>query len=113
MTADFYIKMGDTYPPITTRLLTEDGTPIPDGSVQSVRFLFKRIGPRGQLIEHLSEDAEKVAGEDGTYRYEWKEGDTDIAGRYVAEWQVTYADLVTRTFPTNRFNSVAIVEGLG
>jgi hypothetical protein len=40
-----------------------------------------------------------VTPADGTVRYDWQAGDTAPAGRFLAEFEVTYSDGAIETFP--------------
>jgi len=42
--------------------------------------------------------------------YAWTPSDTDLAGRYQAEFKVTYADGAIETFPNRGFITVIIPE---
>lgn len=46
----------------------------------------------------------------GYVEYVWAAGDTDTAGRFVAEWRVVFTDGTVQTYPTVGFDNV-LIEG--
>jgi uncharacterized protein YfaS (alpha-2-macroglobulin family) len=46
----------------------------------------------------------------GVVRYSWGTDDTDEAGRYRAEFEVTYADGSVETFPNDGFHDVVLTR---
>ena len=49
----------------------------------------------------------------GAVHYEWGTGDTDTAGTYSAEWEVTYSGGGVATFPDDGYLTVNVVADLG
>lgn len=91
---DFIIGRGDTLYPFDDVLLDGTGTPIDLSAATAVRF---RMGTKRSLGE-LADPSDLVVDADGSFldrpngvvRYSWQDGDTDVAGRYLAEWKVTF-----------------------
>lgn len=112
--ADFEIKEGDTSPAIKYQLQDEDGNPV-DLSGANVRFMM-RLGSADTLKIDTSESG-AVAVTDaagGIVEYAWQVDDTDAAGTYQAEWEVTYSDGSVETFPnTEDFIIIGINKDLG
>jgi|AntDeeMinimDraft_5_1070356.scaffolds.fasta_scaffold02199_11 hypothetical protein len=104
MTAEFYIKAGDTLPNIRGELLDDDGNPA-DVSGSTITFnLEKRNG-----ANVLTESASTVnGGQDGVVEYDWTPGDTDTPGAYRAEFVVDYGNGDKETFPNRDYIDVFI-----
>jgi hypothetical protein len=49
-----------------------------------------------------------IDAEDGNIRYEWADSDTDEAGRYRAQFVVTYPNDDVETFPSDGYHDVFI-----
>lgn len=116
MAADFNIKRGDTTPPIESELQDNDGQPV-DLTGASVRFLMKpRGGPTLTVDGAADVDADPTTGR---VSYSWVGpvgvtlGDTDEAGEYAAEWEVTFADGSVQTFPNSTYLNVLVKRDLG
>ena len=115
--ADFTIKTHDTAPFIAQTLLDWTGNPV-DIAGASVIFVMSAFGEDPQFV--LSEPASNdqtgdhlTDGSTGYVSYEWQDGDTDVAGAYVAEWEVTFLNGEVETFPNGGHVDIAIEEHLG
>lgn len=100
----FPIKRNDTSPAIKVQCTDSTGTAI-DLSGASVSF---HMTDDGDTIVNSS--ATIMDASNGKVKYEWSDGDTDSAGRYQAEFEVTYSDSSVETFPNNGFIVVEIHE---
>lgn len=110
---DFTIKQGDTAPAISAQLLDgNDPIDLEDGIVA-----FR--------MEHDIEDVSvaalctRVDIPEGRIAYTWREGDTDVVGRYSAEFIVDYdypesiAEFdVDETFPSDEYLDIRVTESL-
>jgi hypothetical protein len=112
----FYIKRGDTEPPIKCILKDANGTVV-DPSDGTVRFHMSKV--RGRSITSLIDAPaaiENMTYEDATVKgvaYYWTTGDTDqTAGEYSAEWEYTDKDGGVWTFPNDSHNVVHITAQL-
>jgi hypothetical protein len=107
--ADFVIRQDDTAPRLYADLTDAAGSPV------------VVTGADVELHLHgLTVDDEKslVAAVDGAVDdhnrvyYDWVAGDTDSAGYYSGEWQVTYDNGQVETFPNDGVFLVQVVEQL-
>jgi hypothetical protein len=109
MAVDFYIKQGDVLPVITTQCLDENGAAV-NLTGASVRFLMR---PQRQAAIKVNALASITTAAEGRAKYEWQSGDTDRAGTYEAEWEVTFADGKKSTFPNDGYNTIAVLTQIG
>jgi len=104
----FRIKTNDTGPVLSVTMTDANGNPVGlEGA--SARFHMKAFG-----ADSLKIDAPATIGAagDGTVRYDWVVGDTDTAGTYYGEVEVTYGDATVETFPNNGYFTIIIKEDL-
>lgn len=92
----FTLKQNDTSPSIQATLKNASGSAV-DLSGATVKFHVKSVD--GTL--KINQTATLVDEDNGVVKYDWQAGDTDTVGTYYAEFQVSYADLTTETFPNN------------
>lgn len=102
----FYIKRNDTSPSIQRTLLDASGTAI-TLSGATVRFHMRS---RADGSTKTDEAATIVDAGNGIVKYDWVAGDTDTAGTYDAEFEVTYADTTIETFPNSGFIDIIVME---
>jgi len=94
-----WIKQGDTRPYLRKRLLDGEGAAV-DLTGATVRFHMRGVDETVAKVDDFAvPDADQVTNE-GWVEYRWATGDTDTAGRYYTEWEVTYSDGTVQTFPT-------------
>lgn len=98
----FYLKKGDTSP----SLLYAISPATTDLTGATVSFNMRLSGGATKV----SRAAAVVVTATGTptVRYDWKAADTDTAGFYEAEFEVTYAGGAVETFPNSDFIRVSI-----
>jgi hypothetical protein len=99
----FVIKRGDTSPALRFALLPD--TVSLAGA--SVRFQMRARGG-GTLINRPAEIL--AAFEPAIVGHLWAPGETDQAGRFEAEFRVTYLDGAVETFPNLGFIEVFVTE---
>lgn len=107
--ADFFIKRGDLKPSITSTLTDSAGDPVSLVGAE-VTFLMREIDSAEAIV---NAPAEIISASAATVRYEWASGDTDVEGGYYSEWEVSFADGTTGTFPNSGYDTIAILEDLG
>lgn len=98
----FTIKQNDTSPAIQATLQDSAGTAISLVGA-SVRFHMKSLS--GSVVVDSPMTVTNAAG--GVVRYNWQTTNTQTAGTYYAEFEVTYSDMSVETFPNN--DNIAIV----
>lgn len=109
MTTDYRRVVGDTGPPIRDTLVADDD-PV-DVTGASVEIHITKPDD-----SEVSDDTDgNVAIEDaggGQLRYEFQTGDLDQEGRYLYEWEVTFADDTIQTYPSNDERAIWVREEL-
>ena len=94
---DFNIRRTDTLPSVSGTLLDPDGNPV------------NLTGASAEFIWRLSTDAKSAAVSgsavvvdttNGVVRFDWSSGETDVAGIYLGEFEVTFSDSNQLTVPT-------------
>jgi hypothetical protein len=96
----FQIKRGDTGPAIRYALSPASI----DLTGATVRFKMAPVG--GETV--LDQIAAVITTSPPVVEYAWAEADTATAGRYNAEWEVTYSDATVETFPNKGFLMVSV-----
>lgn len=104
MADEFNIKVGDTLPALEARLLTTEGTVVPNLASATVAF---RMCPKGSDTATVSAAATVTSAATGAVSYQWLDGDTDTAGDYEAEFIVTSAAGV-QTVPSKGYIRVRV-----
>jgi uncharacterized protein YfaS (alpha-2-macroglobulin family) len=102
----FYIKTGDLLPTIRAQLTGAGGAPVKLAGA-SVEFHMKNAA--GTLKVNANATVENAAR--GVVEYAWTGTDTDTAGTYTAEFEVSVAGK-TMTFPNDSNIAVVISDEL-
>ena len=105
----FRIKTNDTSPKLSVTLTDALGTPIGLAGC-AARFHMKAFGASSLKIDAVADIDEDF--DSGVVEYSWQAGDTDTAGTYYGEIEVTYGDNTVETFPNNGYFTVIIKEDL-
>ena len=104
----FRIKTNDTSPKLAVTLEDALGNAIGLAGC-SARFHMKAFGASSLKIDSVATITDDVAGK---VEYSWTGTDTDTAGTYYGEIEVTYADNAIETFPNNGYFTIIIKEDL-
>jgi len=103
----FYIKRRDTSP-IYRAILKDGDDAIVDVTGATIRFhMFDQTG-----TSKVDAAAVINSGTAGDVQYEWTADDTDTAGFFDVEFEVTYSGGRVETFPNYGFERVHIHEDL-
>ncbi len=112
--ADFFIKQGDLVPHLA-ETLEDDTFAAVDLTSANVRFKMRKIDATS-LITNASANILQVGdgsdGSKGDVSYTWSAGDTDEAGLYQGEWEVTFTGGAVETFPNAGFTLIRITPEL-
>lgn len=110
MATDFFIKQSDTAPPIVVVLndASEDAVDLSTSS--SIMFIMSNK-LTGEVVVEAAADL--LDADSGQVQYQWQTGDTDAAGVYKAEFEVTWDDGTIETFPNSKYISIKVVVDLG
>lgn len=103
----FHLKKRDTSPALLYRL-----DPAVNLAGASVVFNMRPRGGGAVVVDRAAASI-KGAPSDGVVRYDWDPADTAAAGRFEAEFEVTYSDGTVETFPNNDFIVVQINGDIG
>lgn len=114
---DFSIKANDRLPVIQS-VLTSGGdvpTAVNLTGINSIKFIMRAADVDWQPIAgtpKVNSPATVVTPASGIVEYPWATGDTNLAGRYVGEWEVTWSNLKKQTFPTRSYHTIEILADL-
>ena len=103
----FFVKRNDTQPRMLARLTDGYGAAI-NLTDCSVRFHMKLIA----CAIKIDASAAIVTPLEGVVRYDWQPSDTNAAGSYKAEFEVTYPDNTIETFPNDSYIRVEIIDDI-
>lgn len=104
----FRIKTNDTGPKLAITL--EDALLTPAKLLgSSARFHMKAFGASSLKVDGPVTIENAFTGQ---ISYSWQQGDTDTAGTYYGEIEVTYGDATVETFPNNGYFTIIIKEDL-
>jgi Rib/alpha/Esp surface antigen-like repeat protein len=103
-----FIKQNDTNPAMEFTLQDSDGQAV-DLSGATARFLMRA---RGGTTVKTDAAASITNAASGVVQYTPVAADTDTAGQYEAEIEVTYSDSTKETFPSRGYISIVIQDDI-
>jgi hypothetical protein len=101
----FHIKQGDRLPVIDELLRNDDGTII---VLTGATVRFHLVTRQGNV--KVNQPAVIVDPLTGHVRYAWAAIDTDSAGTWLREWEITFPDGKVLTVPNDREGYRVIIE---
>lgn len=105
--AEFYIRQNDTASPITATLTDEAGAAI-ELTGATIKFQMAPIQGGAVKVSATATNLDTGPANRGQVSYQWTTGQTDTAGLYLGEWQVTFAGGAKQTFPNDGYTLVRV-----
>lgn len=109
MTIDFFMKRNDTLPQMSAVLRDEQGQPV-DLTDATVRFHMKSVDGDTPKIDREGQSVGDPTT--GRVTYDWTTEDTDEAGVFFAEWEVSFAGGDQATYPNDGYYVVQVLADL-
>lgn len=106
---DYVTKVGDKEPAIEAVLEDANGDPKDLSNASGVSFHMKE--PRSGTAK-IDKAATITDAPNGVVQYSWDAEDVDEAGEFEAEFEVTWSDGDTETFPKDGFLDLNFLEPL-
>lgn len=104
----FRIKTNDTSPKLVITLQDAGGNVV-NLSGATARFHMKAYGESSLKVNAGADITDEP---NGRIEYSWEASDTDTAGTYYGEVEITFGDLSVETFPNNGYFTIIIKEDL-
>jgi len=111
----FPLKQNDTSPQFKTTVKKPNGDAKDLTGYNKIRFLMRSPGSDTAKVDADTDSGVVVIdAATGEIKYEWSEADTDESGMWQAEWEITYGDGTTETYPNGeRYIAVEIGDDVG
>ena len=103
----FFIKRNDTVPYLDAALQDDRGRPI---NLTSTTVLFHMRDTADDSVKISGAAVTVLSATRGEVRYTWTSNDTDTAGNYEGEFQVTFDAGGVHTFPNNGYINIIMLE---
>lgn len=104
----FRIKTNDTSPSLVVSLTDYAGSKV-NLTGATAQFHMKKYGASTLKVDAA---ATVTSASNGQVTYDWSASDTDTAGTYYGEIEITYSDSKVETFPNNGYFTIIINEDL-
>ncbi len=105
MSKKTFLKQNDTAPEFVGTLRDGNGVPV-DLSGATARFLMRDGFPPREL--KIDQPAVIIDAPNGQVQYNWAAADTDTAGVFHAEVEITFGTGEVETFPSTGYHQVVI-----
>ncbi|MHA2047381.1 MAG: hypothetical protein ACW99G_21550 [Candidatus Thorarchaeota archaeon] len=109
---DFYIKEGDTSPPLVGTIVDENEAPIDLTNASTLKFLMINPGDAATKIDNTP-NATVLDALTGRVQYQWSGADTDTPGDYDGEFEITWLSGDITTAPNFRYIRIKIGREIG
>lgn len=112
---DFHIKVGDLEPAIEATLEDGEGNAVDIENATAIEFHMRLPGATTAKVDAAATKLQVGDGNDGSkgkVRYAWIAGDTDTAGLFNAEFEVTFPGPRLSTIPNDGHLLVEVTEQL-
>jgi len=106
----FNIKQDDTRPYLRVNITDQDGNVV-DLTGGSVKF--NMVSDDNDRTVKVNSSADIVTATSGVAEYRWSSSDTDTAGKYLGEFQVTLSDGTVFSVPADDSLKVIIKKDYG
>jgi hypothetical protein len=103
------VKQHDTWPPLKGIASDENGAVDLSGATDITLVL--KTG--GTVVSGSCDAISPADGDGNNWQYTWQSGDTDMAGTYQGELQVTWDTGEVETFPNDSYFTVIVMADLG
>ena len=104
----FYIKQGDSLPPLNVVITDADGNRIPESEILAAQFSMRQ----GGVLKIPFATATYVGPAEFNYYWDRFTGDTDTPGRYEGEFRVAFVNKTFRRFPNDGYIEIIITEAV-
>ena len=111
--SDFFLKRNDLLPVLAATLEDADGAIDLAGATVKLLMRDRALGTvKVNAAATVVQVGDGTDGSKGKVSYTWAGTNTDTAGTYDAEWQITFSTGKTLTVPNDVYDSVVIVADL-
>ena len=103
----FFIKRNDDNPSLDVALQDDKGRPV---NVTGATTVFHMRNAADDTVKVSGGTTSTLNATRGEVRYSWSTSDTDTAGNFEGEFQVTFSGGGVQTFPNDGYIDIIIFE---